>query len=79
MSKGYKGRFWLQLFSLNVLVRMKLLKQAPHLEVNLLVQECLYKFTNVLKIVYKFFKATTLQILREKTEFPFLKELTFVF
>lgn len=58
---------------------MKLLKQAPHLEVNLLVQECLYKFTNVLLIVCKFFKATTLQILREKTEFPFLKELTFVF
>lgn len=51
---------------------MKLLKQAPHLEV------CLYEFTNVLLIMYKFFKSTTLQTLRERTEFSFLKELTFV-
>lgn len=57
---------------------MKLLKQAPHLEVNLLVQERLYEFTNVLLIVYNYFKDTTLQTLRERTEFPFLKELTFV-
>lgn len=63
--------------SRNVLVRMKLLKQAPDLEVNLLVQECPYEFTNVLLIVYNFFKATALQTLRERTEFPFLKELTF--
>lgn len=56
---------------------MELLEQAPHLEVNLLVQECLYEFTNALLIVYNFFKATAL--LRERTEFPFLNELTFIF
>lgn len=58
---------------------MELLEQAPHLEVNLLAQECLYEFTNALLIVYNFFKATTLQTLRERTEFPFLNELTFIF
>lgn len=57
---------------------MKLLKQAPYLEVNLLVQVCLYEFTNGFLIVYNFFKATTLQTLRERIEFPFLKELIFV-
>lgn len=35
---------------------MKLLQQAPHFEVNLLVQEYLYGFSNVLLTVYNLFQ-----------------------